>query len=152
MQIVLRSDMDKVGRRGDIVEVSDGYARNFLIPRGHAILATEGITRQANAMRSARDRSEAKNREAAQSVADGIAGKSLRLEARAGEEGKLFGSVTTADISSALKSQVDVELDRKHIELGQPIRSLGSYKAILKLHADVHVNIDVEVVAAQEES
>lgn len=147
MQIVLREDVDKVGKRGDIVDVANGYARNFLIPRGYAIPATKGITAQAAAMRAARDRADAKNRQSAEELARTLVGLTVQISARAGAEGKLFGSVTNADIVDALHSQSGLQIDRKQIEMHEPIRSLGSHAVPVKLHTDVHVNLNVQVEA-----
>src|SRR5579862_6925606 len=102
MRVVLRSDLDKVGKRGDIVDVADGYARNFLLPKGHAIVATKGVSAQAGAMRRARDLRDAKDRESAEVVARTLVPMVIRIPARAGAGGKLFGSVTTADIVDAV--------------------------------------------------
>jgi large subunit ribosomal protein L9 len=148
MKIVLREDLEKVGKRGDIVEVADGYARNYLIPRGHAIAATRGITEQASRMRASRDRADAKNRQAAEELAKQLVGVSLRIEARSGAEGKLFGSVTNADLVDALKAQSGLEIDRRQIDLHEPIRSIGEHAVPVKLHSEVHVSLNVEVVAS----
>ena len=150
MKIVLRNDMDKIGKRGDIVDVADGYARNFLIPRGQAILADKGITAQAAKMRSARDRTDAKNREAAEGIARNLVTAKVRIEARAGDEGKLFGSVTNADIVEALKAQTSIELDRRQIDGHEHLRTVGLHEVPVKLHTDVRVVFSVEVVASAE--
>lgn len=147
MQVVLRADVEKVGKRGDIVEVSNGYARNFLIPRGQAILATKGIAAQAAAMRAARDKADAKSRQAAEGIAQKIVSLTLSIAARAGSEGKLFGSVTNAEVVQALKDETGIEIDRKQIELHEPIRSVGEHAVPVKLHSDVHVTLNIEVVA-----
>jgi len=149
MQIVLREDVDKVGKRGDIVEVTNGYARNYLIPRGYAIVATKGIATQAKAMRTARDRADAKNLQAAQELAQKFVGLTVQIEARAGAEGKLFGSVTNAEVVDAVNAQSSVQIERKQIELHQPIRTIGTHTVPVKLHTDVHITVDVEVVASE---
>jgi len=150
MKIVLRSDVEKVGHRGDIIDVADGYARNYLIPRGFAIPATRGITAQAAAMRASRDRIDAKNREAAQVVATSLRGVTVTISARAGSEGKLFGSVTTPEIVDAIKEQANVEIDRRQVEHHEPIKSVGPHSVPVKLHADVRVDVAIDVVAAAE--
>lgn len=150
MKVVLRSDIDKVGKRGDIVDVADGFARNYLIPRGAAMVATKGITGQANAMRTSRDKADAKDREAAESVAKKLVGTTVRISARSGAEGKLFGSITNQDIAAALKEQAGVELQRKQIEQHEPLKELGSHGVPVKLHSDVHVTLNVEVVSEGE--
>src|ERR1700757_811131 len=128
MRVVLRSDMDKVGKRGDIIEVADGYARNYLLPKGHAIVATKGVTSQANAMRRARDLKDAKDRESAEVVARKLVPMVIRIPARAGsgDQAKLFGSITTADIAAAVEEQAKVTLDRRRLHLDEPIKSLGT--------------------------
>jgi large subunit ribosomal protein L9 len=147
MQVVLREDVDKVGKRGDIVDVANGYARNYLIPRNKAILATKGIASQATAMRASRDRADAKNRQAAEERAQQLTGTSVRIEARAGAEGKLFGSVTNTEIVEALAAQ-SITIERRQIEMHEPIRNLGEHKVPVKLHSEVHIDIMVEVVAS----
>lgn len=146
MQVVLRTDMDNLGKRGDICEVSDGYARNFLLPKGHAIKATAGVTAQATAMRRARDLRDARDREAAQTVARTLVPVVIRIKARAGAGDKLFGSVTAADVVDAVAEQTHVILDRRRLHLGEPIKTLGTHEVPVKLHADVEFRVTVEVV------
>ncbi|MGH9057032.1 MAG: 50S ribosomal protein L9 [Acidimicrobiales bacterium] len=147
MRVVLRSDIDHVGKRGDIVEVADGYARNFLLPKGHAITATAGVTTQANAMRRARDLRDAKDREAAEAVARTLVPAVIRIAARAGPGGKLFGSITAADVVEAVSAQSRVGLDRRKLRLDEPIKTLGTHEVPVKLHSDVEFRVTVEVVA-----
>ena len=148
MQIVLREDMEKVGKKGDIVDVADGFARNFLIPRGHAIKATDGIAAQATAMRANRDRHDKKNREAAQLVATKLTGVAVKVEARAGGEGKLFGSIGTHDIADALTAS-GVEVAKSEVRLPNgTIRNVGEYDVAVHLHSDVEATVRVVVVAA----
>jgi large subunit ribosomal protein L9 len=148
MRVVLRSDLDKVGKRGDIVDVSDGYARNFLLPKGHAIVATPGVQSQANAMRRARDLKDAKDREAAETVARTLVPMVIRIPARAGsgEQAKLFGSITTSDIAEAVAEQAKITLDRRRLHLDEPIKTLGTHEVPVKLHSDVEFRVTVEVV------
>lgn len=145
MNVILREDIAGVGRRGDIVTVADGHARNYLLPRGLALVATDGAINQANAMRRARDLREASDREAARTVAEALTAKAITVKAKSGNEGRLFGSVTTADIASALAAQAGVSLDRKKI-VAQPIRTTGSHSAVVRLHADVECTIKISVV------
>lgn len=147
MRVVLRTDLDHVGKRGDIVDVADGYARNFLLPKGHAIVATTGVTAQAAAMRKARDLKDAKDREAAEVVARTLVPMVIRIPAKAGSGGKLFGSVTTGDIADAVTQQAKVNLDRRRLHLDEPIKSTGTHEVPVKLHSDVEFRITVEVVA-----
>jgi large subunit ribosomal protein L9 len=146
MRVVLRSDVDHLGKRGDIREVADGYARNYLLPKGHAIVAGSGLDAQATAMRRARDRRDARDREAAETVARALVPAVIRMPARAGAEGKLFGSVTVADVVAAVAEQTGIELDRKRMRLEDPIRTLGMHEVPVKLHSDVEFRVTIEVV------
>lgn len=146
MRVVLRADVDGLGKKGDILDVADGYARNFLIPKGRAIKATPGVQAQADAMRRSRDLKDAKDRESAETVARTLVPMVIRIEARAGAEGKLFGSVTAADVIEAVQKQAGVELDRRRLHLDEPIKTLGTHHVPVKLHADVQFPVTVEVV------
>lgn len=145
MNVILREDIAGVGRRGDIVTVADGHARNYLLPRGMAFLATDGAVAQANAMRRRRDLREAADRESARNVAEALTAKTFTIKAKAGSEGRLFGSVTTSDIAGALAAQAGVTLDRKKV-VAQPIRTTGNHTALVRLHADVECTIKINVV------
>ncbi len=148
MKLVLRSDVDQVGKKGDIIDVSDGYGRNYLVPKGLAFPATEGIEAQATAMRRNRDVRDASDRAAAQEVASRLVPKVVTIAARAGAEGKLFGSVTTMEIADAVAAQTGVEVDRRQLHLTEPIKTLGTHLVPAKLHAEVEFPITVEVVAS----
>ncbi len=146
MRIVLRTDIDKLGKRGDIIDVADGYARNYLLPKGHAIVASNGVASQAGAMRRARDLKDAKDRESAEVVARRLVPMVIRIPARSGPGGKLFGSVTSADVVDAVADQAKVTLDRRRLHLDEPIKSLGTHEVPVKLHSDVEFRVTVEVV------
>jgi large subunit ribosomal protein L9 len=148
MRIVLRTDMPNLGKRGDICDVADGYARNYLLPKGHAIVATPGVESQATSMRRSRDLRDAKDREAAETVARRLVPAVIRIPARAGAEGRLFGSVTAHDVAQAVTEQTGVELDRRRLRLDEPIKSLGTHEVPVKLHADVEFRVTVEVTKA----
>ena len=148
MRLLLRADVDGLGHKGDVVEVADGYARNFLVPRGMAIVASEGAERQAEAMRRSRAVADAAARSAAESVATTLVPAVVTLTERAGAEGKLFGSVTTAEVADAVAAQFDIELDRRALHIEEPIREVGTHKVVARLHTDVQFEITVEVVAA----
>ncbi len=148
MKIVLRADVDNVGKKGDIVDVADGFARNFLLPNGKAIKASDGVVAQASAMRRSRDLRDAKDREAAETVARTLVPKVIRVKARAGAEGRLFGSVTNVDIAAAVLEQTGVDLDRRRLHLDDPIRSVGTHEVPVKLHSDVEFRITLEVEKA----
>ncbi|MCC6338588.1 MAG: 50S ribosomal protein L9 [Acidimicrobiia bacterium] len=147
MKIVLRSDVENLGTKGDLVEVRDGYARNFLVPRGLAIVATPGAERQAAAMRRNREAREVRERAAAAELAEVLGSRRIEVGARAGEGGRLFGSVTTADIAEAVAAQFDVELDRRKVGLDEPIKELGEHEMPVRLHTDVEAVLRITVVA-----
>ena len=147
MRVVLRDDVETLGKKGDLVDVADGYARNYLMPRGLAIKATRGVVAQADAMRRNREAREVRDREAAEALVPQLSARRIEVKARAGEGGKLFGSVTTADIVMAVQEQTGVELDRRNLTLDEPIRELGSMEVAVKLDAGVEAVVGVDVVA-----
>ena len=147
MRVLLRDDVDGVGKRGDLVEVAGGFARNFLFPTGRALKATDGMAGQAASMRRARDLRVAKDREAAESVASALGGRTLIITARAGSEGRLFGSVTAQDLADAVQQQTGAVVDRRRIHLAEPIKSVGVHTVSVHLHEDVDCELTVEVVA-----
>jgi large subunit ribosomal protein L9 len=144
----MRADVENVGKKGDIIEVADGFARNFLLPKGHAIKATDGVVEQAAAMRRSRDLKDAKDREAGETIARKLVPMVITLSARAGGEGKLFGSITSQDVVNAVAEQAGVELDRRKVHLDEPIRTVGTHEVPVKLHSDVQFRITVEVSKA----
>ena len=146
MKLILRSDRKGLGKRGDIVEVADGHARNFLLPQGLAIKASDGAVSQAGAMRRSRDLRDAHDRESAQTVASALVAKTIIVTAKAGSEGKLFGSVTPADVVAAVEAQTNIVLDRKKLQF-EHIKTLGTHSVVAKLHHDVEFPITVEVVS-----
>lgn len=148
MEVILRTHVDNLGRRGDIVKVADGYARNYLVPRGLAMAATAGVAAQAQAMRRARDLRDARDREAAEAVARRLVPMVVTVPGRAGPGGRLFGSVTAADVAEAVAAQAGVELDRRRLRIDEPIKAVGTHEVAVKLHADVEFRLNVEVVAS----
>lgn len=148
MRVVLHEGVSGLGNRGDLVDVADGYARNYLIPNGKAQLANAGVEAQAESMRKAWMIKNAKDREAAEEVAKVLVTATVSIEARAGGEGKLFGSVTAADVASAITAQTGVELDRKMIDMEESIRSLGTHSVTVHPHPDVQFPVSIDVVAA----
>lgn len=147
MKLIMRADVDGLGKRGDIVDVSAGYGRNFLLPRGLAFVATAGAVDQAARMRRARDLRDANDREAAQTVATRLVPKIITIPAKSGQEGRLFGSVTLADVVDAVRDQTGVDLDRRQLD-SEPIKSVGQHTVTAKLHTDVSFPITVDVVPA----
>ncbi len=148
MRIVLHETVPGLGNRGDLVEVADGYARNSLIPKGLAQQASAGVEAQAATMKRNWQLRNAKEREAAEEIARVLVSKPIEISARAGGEGKLFGSVTSADLATAIEDQTGVQLDRKMIALDENIRSLGAHTVQVKAHSEVEFPIMVTVVAA----
>ncbi len=146
MKVILRSDLDGLGKRGDIVDVADGHARNFLFPKGHAFVASDGAIEQAGRMRKARDDRDSSAREAATAIASTLVPQVITIQAKAGAEGKLFGSVTSADIIDAVKEQTEIELDRRQIDVDS-IKTLGQHTVTASLHNDVSFPITLDVVA-----
>ena len=147
MKLVLFSDVKALGRKGDIVDVADGYARNFLLPRKLAGEADKGALAQIEAQHKARARREANELAEAKALAVRIEGAKFAVRAKAGGNGKLFGAVTNADVASAIAGALSIEIDRHKIEVDQ-IKALGSYSVEIKLHKSVVAKTKVDVVAA----
>lgn len=147
MKVILRSDVTNVGTKGDVLDVSDGFARNYLVPRGLAMKASPGAMAQAASMRRARDVREARDRASAEEVATQLAPKVVTIRAKAGAEGRLFGSVTTADLVAAVEDQTGVVLDRRRVHLDEAIKTVGAHEVAVRLHADVELRLHVEVQA-----
>jgi large subunit ribosomal protein L9 len=148
MKVLLRDDVAGVGRRGDIVKVAGGFARNFLLPAGRAIVASDGVEGQAEQMRRRRDLREAQDRSAAEAQATRLAGAVIPIKARAAGGGRLFGSVGPAEVAEAIGAATGVEVDRKHILLPEHIKETGSVEVPVELFRDVSVVVTVEVSAA----
>jgi large subunit ribosomal protein L9 len=145
MEVILRQAVEKLGHPGDIVKVSAGFARNYLLPRGFAYEATAGNRKRIEQERQRLDQAEEQRRGSASELATRLEQVSLTFSARVGEEGKLFGSVTAADVAHQLESQ-GFHVERRQIELHEPIRALGVYRVQIRLHADVHPEIKVWVI------
>jgi large subunit ribosomal protein L9 len=147
MKIVLRADVANLGRKGDLVDVADGYARNYLVPRGLAFQATKGVARQAESMRRSRQVRDSKEKEGAAATANQLAVARIEIKARGGEGGRLFGSVTTADVAAAVEAQTGIHIDRRKLHLEEPIKTLGVHEVPIRLHAEVDAILTVEVVS-----
>jgi len=146
MRVVLQKPVDKLGDPGDVVDVADGYARNYLVPRGLAIKAHKGAAKQAETLQRAHATRVSKQKAEFESVASRlISGGPIRVSARAGEEGKLFGSVTATDLAQAIAEQAGIDVDRKDVHLEEPIRSLGTHEVRVHLFAEVDPVVTVEV-------
>jgi large subunit ribosomal protein L9 len=147
VKVILSQDVDTLGLKGDVVSVADGYARNYLVPRGLALVATKGSLRQAEQMRRAREDRERKSKEAAAAKVGVLGSQPVYISARAGEGGRLFGSVTRSDVARAVEEQLGEAVDRHNVRLDDPIRSLGSFQVEIHLHAEVNALVTVEVIA-----
>jgi large subunit ribosomal protein L9 len=146
MEVILREHVDNLGRRGDLVKVADGYARNYLLPRKMALLATEGNKKVIERERAKFEATELEEQKVAQAVADRLASVEIEIARKVGETDALFGSVTNADIAEALAAK-GFEIDRRKIQLHDPIKKLGELTVPVKLHRDVTVPLKVKVVA-----
>ena len=145
MQVILKKDVNKIGKAGELLEVSDGYARNFLIPRGLADEATEGRIADLNARQQSRKAKEDKEKQAAEESKKLLQGKVIRVAASAGESGKLFGSVTTAQIAEALSAQYAIKADKRDIKLAEPVKQPGSHPVSIRLHSGVQADMTLVV-------
>ena len=145
MQVILKEDVQGSGKKGQLVKVSDGYAKNFLIKKGLAVQATPQALAEYTAQQMSAQAKQAKEKQAAQDLAKSIEGKSVRVSAKAGEGGKLFGAVTSKEVAEQLKAQLSVEVDRRKITLEGEIKSHGSYTAELKLYQGVSAKVFVVV-------
>jgi large subunit ribosomal protein L9 len=146
MKVILQREVEKLGVPGDVVEVKSGYARNFLIPRGLAVVATKGGTRHAERLSKTHQDRVQKARLEVETAAAALAALPIRLPARAGEDGRLFGSVTAADVAAELAKN-GTEVDRRDVRLEEPIRSVGAHEVQVHLAHDVVATVTVEVVA-----
>ncbi|MFE0626783.1 50S ribosomal protein L9 [Streptomyces sp. NPDC058864] len=147
-KIILTNEVSGLGAAGEVVEVKSGYARNYLIPRGFAIAWTKGGEKDVEQIRRARRIREIATVEQANSFKAQLEGVKVKLSTRAGDAGRLFGSVTPADIAAAVKAAGGPDVDKRRIEIGSPIKTLGSHKVSVRLHPEVEAALDVEVVAS----
>ncbi len=145
MEVILQKDVKGLGKKGEVVTVADGYGRNFLLPRGLAVLATAGNIKQADLEKEAQKQKRERELKEAQEVAARIQGQKLQIATKVGESGKLFGSITSQEIADRLKRQYKVEIDKRKIELEEPIKSVGKHPIKIKLHPKVQVEIIVQV-------
>ncbi|MFI8101550.1 50S ribosomal protein L9 [Streptomyces sp. NPDC086023] len=148
MKIILTHEVSGLGTAGDVVDVKDGYARNYLVPRGFAIRWTKGGEKDVAQIRRARKIHEIATIEQANEVKAQLEGLKVRLATRSGDAGRLFGSVTPADIATAIEASGGPKVDKRRVELGSPIKTLGAHQVSVRLHAEVVAQLGVEVVAA----
>lgn len=148
-KLILTHEVTGLGTAGDIVDVKDGYARNFLLPRGLATPWTKGGQRQLDQIRSARSKRAVTSLEDAQALRDLLQSKPVVVSERAGESGRLFGAVSSRDVAEGVKAGFDKDIDRRAVEFAAPVRAIGEHKATVRLHEDVVANLVVQVVAAK---
>mgnify|MGYP000891997548 CR=1 FL=1 len=146
MDIILLQDVENLGSKFDVVKVKAGYGRNFLLPKGMAKVANSSNVKHLEEIRKQQSAKIAKKMEDMQKIADQLKDKVLQIGAKAGTSGKLFGSVTTIQIADALKSQFDLDVDRKKIHLAEEIKNLGTYKATVNLFIEIFSDINFEVI------
>lgn len=148
MKVVLIQQVKGLGKAGDIVSVSDGYAQNYLIPRGLARQATAGVLKNAAQQKEVAVRREAKERAEAEEVAEALAGVPVIIKSKAGEKGHLYGSITGKDIADAVSAQKGLSIDRKKVELPEPIKQVGEHQVKVKLYSGVEASFTVRVEEA----
>lgn len=149
MRVILQKTVERLGDPGDVADVADGYARNFLIPRGLAVRAEKGAVRHAESLKRAHQTRTKAQKGEFEAIAARIIQTPVVVTARAGEEGKLFGSVTAADIAEALSAETGVAVDRRDIHLDEPIRSVGTHEVTVHLHPEVDPVITIDVRAQE---
>lgn len=149
MKIILTQEVSGLGAPGDVVEVRDGYGRNYLLPQGFAMNWSRGAEKQVTLIKRAREAREIRDLGHANEVKDQLEGLKVSLSARAGTAGRLFGSITAAEVAAAVRSAGGPALDRRRIELSSPIKSVGAYQVRVKLHPEVTARFDVTVDAAK---
>ena len=148
MKLILTQEVSGLGAPGDVVEVAGGYGRNYLVPRGLAMHWSRGAEKQIELIKRARAAREIRSSEDAKDMAARLTGLRVRLERRAGSGGRLFGSISTSDIAAAVKDAGGPELDRRKIEIGNPIKTVGAHQVAVRLHSEVSATVEVEVVSA----
>jgi len=146
VKLILTHEVNGLGSPGDVVEVKDGYGRNYLLPRGFAIKWTRGGQKQIDSIRRARAARDIRNLDEAKQVAGQLGALKVRLEQRSGDNGRLFGSVTAADVAEAIKAAGGPEVDKRRIQIRNPIKSVGEYTVEVRLHPEVNASVAIEVV------
>lgn len=149
MKLILKSDVDNLGGAGDIVDVADGYGNNFLVPRGLAMRATKGAVKDAEVLTRARQTREARTRGDAESLRARIEAAPVRVKAKAGEDGTLYGSVGNTVLADAARAQLGVVIDKRRMPMERPLKELGSHEVEVRIHADVTATLRVEVVRGE---
>ena len=145
MKVILRANVEGVGNTGDLVDVANGYAQNFLMPKGLAMRATEGAATQAEAMQRSQELRGVKEREGAEELGQQLQAQTIAIQARVGQDEQLYGSVTTSEIAEAVQAQTGIVLDRRDMSLEEPIRTVGTHQVDMRLHSDERIQITIEV-------
>lgn len=148
MKLILISDVEHLGKKGDVVDVADGYARNYLLPRKFAISANEGAILQAETIRQARIEADRRAKEEAESVATQLVGTRVVIAAHAGDEGQLYGSVGQADVVEGIKRFTGIEIERNQVHMEAPIKSIGLHQVQVRLHPEVEFPVTLDVIPA----
>ncbi|HEY6634071.1 MAG TPA: 50S ribosomal protein L9 [Acidimicrobiia bacterium] len=148
MKLILTADVNELGKRGDVVDVADGYARNFLLPKQKAIKANEGALAQAEAVREARIETDRRAKDTAENIATQLVGSRVVLAAQAGDEGQLYGSVGAGDIVEGIKRFTGIELERNQVEIEAPIKAIGLHEIQIKVHPEVEFSLTLDVIPA----
>ena len=148
MKLILTADVQDLGGRGDVVDVADGYARNYLLPKGFAIKANEGALEQAESIREARIEAERRAKESAENIAQQLVGSRVVLAAQAGDEGQLYGSVSVADVVEGIKRFTGIELEKSQLVIGAPIKAIGLHEIQVKLHHEVEFPLTLDIIPA----
>lgn len=148
MKLILTQEVNGLGAPGDVVDVKDGYGRNYLLPRGFAMRWTRGGQKQIDALRRARQAREIRNLDEAQEISSRISGLKVSLAQRAGDSGRLFGSVTAGDVADAVRAAGGPEIDKRRIEIRNSIKSVGEYRIPVRLHPEVSATISLEIVGS----
>lgn len=148
MKLILTADVNELGKRGDVVDVADGYARNFLLPKKKAIKANDGALAQAESIREARIETERREKEAAESIATQLVGSRVVLAAQAGDEGQLYGSVGVSDVVEGIQRFTGIELKSKQIEIAEPIKAIGLHEIQVKVHPEVEFPLTLDIIPA----
>ena len=148
MKVILTQSVDALGDKGDVVDVADGYARNYLVPKHLAVKASDGALKQAESMRVAREEAARRGREEAEQLAESLTGTRVVVAARAGDSGNLFGSIGASDVAEAIVKFTGIEIDRKIVDISEPIKEIGLHEVILRPHTDVSVAVTLDVIPA----
>ena len=147
MKVLFKKDVAEVAKAGQVKDVADGYARNFLIPRGLAVAATSAALKQVAEVQAVAARHAAEEEQAAQGLKEQLEAQPIVIEAKAGSQGRLYGSVTTADVATAIQKQIGASVDRRDLDIADPVRQVGTYQVTARLHRAVTASVTIEVRA-----